>query len=276
MERTVSIPYGELELKASIHYPEPNAQQESETRELCPLILICHGFIGNRIGVNRLFVNAARKFAKSGYIVVRFDYAGCGESEGEYGEGGLDSLISQTRTVLDYALESDYVDLSRVTLLGHSLGGAVALLTAARDRRIKSLILWSAVAHPFNDIVRIVGRSTYDDSVRNGSADHMGYALKPVFFESLASHQPFAEAGHFSGDVFLVHGTSDDVIPPDYASLYQKLFWARPGGICDLKLIFQADHTFSSGEHQRELYEATLDWLNRHEQRKEDWAHWEI
>jgi hypothetical protein len=43
-----------------------------------------------------------------------------------------------------------------------------------------------------------------------------------------------------------------------------------------LKLIFQADHTFSSGEHKRELYEATLDWLNRHEQRKEDWAHWEI
>jgi pimeloyl-ACP methyl ester carboxylesterase len=209
-------------------------------------------------------------------MVLRFDYAGCGESTGDYGEGGLDSLIEQTRVVLDYALDIDYVDINRVSLLGHSLGGAVALLTAAQDRRVKTLLLWSAVAHPFNDILRIVGQNTYDDAVRYGTADYMGYTFRPPFFDSLAAHQPFAQIRKFSGDVFLAHGTSDRVIPADYCSLYQKLFWMRTYGQCDMEHIFQADHTYSSGESKRELYDKTLNWLNYSEKRKREWHNWEI
>ncbi|MDF2724247.1 MAG: permease, partial [Paenibacillus sp.] len=185
-------------------------------------------------------------------------------------------MIEQTRTVLDYALDSDYVDVNRVALLGHSLGGSVALLTAAQDRRVKTLLLWSAVAHPFNDIVRIVGQQTYDDAIRYGSADHLGYKLQPVFFESLSSHQPFAQIRKFTGDVFLAHGTSDHVVPTDYCSLYQKLFWMRAYGQCDMELIFQADHTYSSGNSKQELYDKTLQWLAYNDKRKKDWQNWEI
>lgn len=276
MERAISIQYGSIELKATLHYPSQAGKETDNQGGQCPLVVICHGFIGSRIGVERLFVNAARKFAAAGYMVLRFDYAGCGESTGEYGEHGLDSMIEQTRTALDYALDIDYVDLNRVSLLGHSLGGAVALLTAVADRRVKTLLLWSAVAHPFNDIVRIVGQNTYDDAVRNGTADYMGYSFRPAFFESLSAHQPFAQIRKFSGDVFLAHGTSDSVIPADYSSLYQKLFWMRSFGQCDLELIFQADHTYSSGESKRELYDKTLQWLGYNEKRKREWHNWEI
>lgn len=276
MERALTIQYGAIELKATLHYPASAGETKGGDGGQCPLIVICHGFIGNRIGVDRLFVNASRKFAAAGYMVLRFDYAGCGESTGDYGEGGLDAMIEQTRVVLDYALDIDYVDANRVSLLGHSLGGAVALLTAAQDRRVKTLLLWSAVAHPFNDILRIVGQNLYDDVIRYGSADYMGYTLRPAFFDSLSAHQPFAQIRKFSGDVFLAHGTSDRVIPADYCSLYQKLFWMRSYGQCDMELIFQADHTYSSGESKRELYDKTLNWLNISEKRKREWHNWEI
>lgn len=276
MERTITIPYDAIELKATLHYPQPGETEAERQREQCPLIVVCHGFVGNRIGVDRLFVNAARAFAAAGYMTLRFDYAGCGESTGDYGAGGLDSMIEQTRVVLDYALDIDYVDHNRVVLLGHSLGGAVALLTAAQDRRVKTLVLWSAVAHPFNDIVRIVGQQVHDDAVRYGSADYLGYRLRPAFFESLSAHQPFAQIRKFSGDVLLVHGTSDRVIPADYCSLYQKLFWMRPFGQCDMELIFQADHTYSSGESKRELYDKTVRWLESIEKRKREWHSWYI
>lgn len=276
MERAISIPYGSAELMATLHYPSAAGKDERNEGGHCPLVVICHGFIGNRIGVDRLFVNAARRFAAEGFMTLRFDYAGCGESTGDYGEGGLESMIEQTRTVLDYALDIDYVDLNRVSLLGHSLGGAVALLTAAQDRRVKTLLLWSAVAHPFNDIVRIVGQNVYDDAVRYGSADYMGYTLSAKFFESLSAHQPFAQLRKFSGDVFLAHGTSDRVIPPDYCSLYRKLFWMRSFGQCDMELIFQADHTYSSGESKRDLYDKTVQWLVGNEKRKREWHNWEI
>ncbi|MDF2660132.1 MAG: permease [Paenibacillus sp.] len=276
MERAITIQYGSIELKATLHYPAAAGESKCSEGGQRPLIVICHGFIGSRIGVDRLFVGASRKFAEAGYMVLRFDYAGCGESTGEYGENGLDSMIDQTRIVLDYALGIDYVDANRVILLGHSLGGAAALLTAALDRRVKTLVMWSAVAHPFNDILRIVGQQSYDDAVRYGSSDHMGYTLRPAFFESLSAQQPFAQIRKFTGDVFLAHGTSDQTIPADYCSLYQKLFWMRSYGQCDMELIFQADHTYSTGESKRELYDKTLHWLTYNEKRKREWHNWEI
>ncbi|MBB6731212.1 alpha/beta hydrolase [Cohnella zeiphila] len=273
MIHSLTIRHDNLSLAATIHYPEGTA---ARCDRKWPLVIIAHGFVGNRIGVDRLFVLAARELASKGHLVIRFDFAGCGDSEGVYGEHGLDSMIAQTRSVIDYGLALDLVDPLRVTLLGHSLGGAVALLTAVRDRRVKSLALWSPVAYPFNDIVRIVGRSVYDTAVTKGTADYLGYSLTPDFFDSLLRHQPFQETQKFSGDVLLVHGTGDETIPVDYTFLLEKTFWMRGEGRCDKVVLFQADHTYSSGEHKKELLQATADWLTGYEQRQQEWHHWSI
>jgi pimeloyl-ACP methyl ester carboxylesterase len=273
MERTITIRHEELSLTASIHYPVHNGEC---TEKKMPIVVICHGFVGSRLGVDRLFVLAARELAHRGNLVIRFDYAGCGESDGVYGEHGLESMIAQTRSVLDYGLSLDCVDPLRVSLIGHSLGGAVALLTGTRDKRVKSLALWSPALHPFTDILHIVGRDIYDEAIKKGQADYQGYRLKPEFFEALQQHQPFQEAVKFQGDVFIAHGTSDDTIPADYSFLLEKTFWMRGEGRCDKNIIFQADHTYSQGVHKAELYQSTLEWLNSHEKRQQDWQHWSI
>ncbi|WP_248925723.1 alpha/beta hydrolase [Paenibacillus hamazuiensis] len=276
MEHHITIKSGTLDLAATLHYPLAEDRQSRRSGSKYPLVIIAHGFVGNRIGVDRLFVKAARDFSEHGYMVLRFDYGGCGESTGEYGAGGLDSLIEQTRHVVDYAHSIDCVDPQRIILLGHSLGGAVALLTAAKDKRIKTLVMWAAVAHPFNDIVKITGKQVYEDAVRLGEADYLGYKFKPAFFESLSNHHPFEQIRRFNGDVFLVHGTADEVIPPDYCPLYQKVFWLRSQGLCDKDIIFQADHTFSSGAAAQQVIEKTRNWLIYQEKRREEWYDWTI
>ncbi|RXZ82408.1 alpha/beta fold hydrolase [Paenibacillaceae bacterium] len=275
MEKALTLKTGEdgLELAATLHYPAASNKADSGKS---PAIIICHGFAGNRIGVDRLFVKAGRALSEAGYYVLRFDYGGCGESNGDYGALGLDSMIDQTRTALDYVLSMDCVDPQRVILLGHSLGGATALLTAVKDKRVKTLVLWSPVAYPFNDIVRIVGREGYDEAVKTGSTDHTGYSLQPSFFDSLLQHQPFQAAPRFSGDVLLVHGTSDDTIPVDYSFLFQKVFWTRSEGQCDKEILFQSDHTYSSRQHQDEAIRLTSQWLVDLEKRHEQWHHWSI
>lgn len=275
MERQIIIRHHQEELTASLHYPSNDGQQEGQYNRV-PLVVICHGFVGSRIGVDRLFVKTARELAEDGYMVVRFDYIGCGESSGSYGAEGLESMIAQTRSVLDYALSCNDVDPTRVTLIGHSLGGAVALQTAVRDRRVKSLVLWSAVGYPFNDIVTITGRTVYDESVKSGKADYLGYEFTPMFFESLAAGQPFQEAIKFSGDVLVIHGTSDDIIPVDYAFLFQKVFWMRSEGRCDKEIIFQGDHTYSAGPQRAQLLKRTREWLNEHDRNQQEWQHWII
>lgn len=276
MERNIIIRHNGEEITASIHYPAREKGTSGRCKDRVPLAVICHGFVGSRIGADRIFVKAARELAADGYMVIRFDYVGCGESSGNYGSEDMESMIAQTRAVLDYGISSADVDPQRVTLIGHSLGGAVALLTGVRDRRIKNLVLWAAVGYPFNDIVKIVGREAYDRAVTSGSADFAGYSFTPVYFNSLAAFQPFQEAGKFSGDVLVIHGTSDDVIPVDYAFLYQKLFWTRPEGRCDKEVIFQADHTFSSGPAQAQVLKRTKDWMNQQEHIQEEWQNWMI
>ncbi|MFC5453038.1 alpha/beta hydrolase family protein [Paenibacillus aestuarii] len=276
MEHTITIQSEKSELAATLHYPTNQTEAGRPDCQRWPLIIICHGFIGSRIGVDRLFVKAAREFSSQGYFVLRFDYGGCGESTGDYGAGGLDVLIEQTRSVIDYALTIDCIDLSRVTLVGHSLGGATAILTAARDSRVKTLVLWSAVAHPHNDIVRIVGKSEYERLPLGGTIDHHGYSLTSRFFDSLSQHQPFEQLRKVNGDVLLIHGTADDMIPVDYAPLYQKMFWMRQEGQCDLELIYQADHTYSSTATTNELLAKTLNWLTAIQRQKKDWNDWTI
>lgn len=276
MERQISIRHGQEELTATIHYPVVKDIKEGNHQQRVPLAVICHGFVGSRIGVDRLFVKTARELAEDGYLVLRFDYIGCGESSGEYGAEGLESMITQTRSVLDYAVNCSDVDPTRVTLIGHSLGGAVALLTAVRDKRVKNLVMWSSVGYPFNDIVKITGRNVYDEGVKLGSADYLGYKFTPAFFESLAEHQPLQEAVKFNGDVLVVHGTSDEIIPVDYAFLYQKVFWMRQEGRCDKEIIFQGDHTFSSGKEREQLITRTREWLGERQKIEQDWQHWMI
>ena len=173
----ITIQSNQVELSATLHLP-----QHRSAGIKFPLVIICHGFVGNRIGVNRLFVKASRQFASHGLAVLRFDYEGCGESFGEYGSYGLERFIQQTKDVIDYVKGIHQVDQQQIFLLGHSLGGAIAALTASNDQRIKGLIMWAAVGHPFHDIVKIVGHEKYQMSLSHPYVDYEGFRINETFF----------------------------------------------------------------------------------------------
>lgn len=50
----------------------------------------------------------------------------------------------------------------------------------------------------------------------------------------------------------------------------------RPEGRCDKEIIFQGDHTFSSGKERQQLIDRTLEWLDEQENIQRDWQHWMI
>lgn len=274
MNHPITIKSGDIQLAGVLQYPAIG--EDGKRAAKLPLVIICHGFIGNRMGTDRLFVEAAERLTGSGNLVLRFDYGGCGESTGDYGSGGLDELIAQTRTVIDYALSLDLVDPDRLILIGHSLGGAVAVLTAARDARVKSLVLWAPVAHPFMDIRNIIGSKAIEEIDTVGKTDYMHYQFTKRYTDSLAQFQPLTELRGYSGDVLIVHGTADTIIPVDYCFLYQKMFWLRKEGNCDKEVILQADHTFSSKSSRDELFDSSLRWINTIGKRRGDWSQWTI
>jgi uncharacterized protein len=267
LEQILKIQSGQIELVASLHVPENRSGSGK-----VPLVIICHGFVGSRIGVNRLFVKAARNFASQGFAVLRFDFEGCGESPGEYGSYSLERFIQQTVNVIDFGASLEFVDTKQIILLGHSLGGAVAVHTAVRDKRIKKLVMWAAVGHPFHDIVNIVGYDEYQRSLTVPFIDHEGFALTKDFFEPLQDFSPYKESELFAGDVFLAHGTGDKVIPVDYCSLYYHAFKRGAALSCQKEIIPNADHTFSSVKESNRLFQSTLHWLLDHTNREGIWS----
>ncbi|WP_018130621.1 alpha/beta hydrolase [Effusibacillus pohliae] len=275
MEQVVTIRSGTIDLAATIHYPPAEDRVVNAPADALLQAAERAERGQTRIGVDRLFVQTARYLAERGSIVVRFDYGGCGESTGDYGQQGLEDLIRQTRHVIDYVWELAVIDRERLVLLGHSLGGAVALLTGALDPRVKSLVMWAAVAKPFIDIIRIVGEEAVEQPLQSGYVDYSGYRLTSRFFESLAIHQPLLQTCHFAGNVLLVHGSDDEVIPVDYCFLYQRAFWLRRKGRCDKEVILGANHTFSSISHRIRLLQATASWLAA-DHKNIEWSGWVI
>lgn len=244
MEKFVHIHTKTDRIAATIHYKNEDDKHKH-------VILICHGFIGNKIGVDRLFVKAARFFESYHYTVVRFDYLGCGESEGSYVQNGLNDLLEQTIAVYRY-IEQTLEPLS-IHMIGHSLGGAVTSLLAP-ILKPDSITLWAPVAYPLLNIVSIVGDEKYKESLKKGTTDYLGFSLPRSFFRSLSEYHPLEKIKDYSHQCLLIHGSNDEDIPLTHGLEYGKQQ-------VETIILEQANHTFSNGFHQQQLYTFTIDWL---------------
>jgi len=122
----------------------------ASARTPAPAIVLSHGWSRSRAEL----LPHADFLHRAGYGVLAFDYRYRGESEGAHVTMGLheqDDLLA----ALDALCARPEVDAARVGVFGMSLGGAIALLAAARDTRVRAL----AVEAPYATHRAIMTRS---------------------------------------------------------------------------------------------------------------------
>src|SRR4051794_25212694 len=133
MEETVWIESDGRKLSGVIHRPA-----DLRAGERRPAFLVLHGFGGNKEGNGSVW--PARQLAEWGYVAIRFDYRGCGDSEGDKAWIICLEQVADTSNVVKYMASLPEVDPERIGLIGSSFGAAVAVYTAGGDQQVAGVV----------------------------------------------------------------------------------------------------------------------------------------
>ncbi len=125
---------GNRNLFGFLHYADPVSSSTG--------IVYCHSFAEEKNMSHAVVVKAARMFAAAGFPVFRFDFSGCGDSEGDL----QFSSVEDWQQDLDAAIEifRQETGVSQCLLWGLRLGAGLVLLRQERND-IAGLILWQPV-----------------------------------------------------------------------------------------------------------------------------------
>jgi putative phosphoribosyl transferase len=113
-----------------------------ETRGPHPVVVFAHGRGSGKNSPRNLAVGEGLR--RRGFAAFLFDFTGHGESEGTADDSTLEQQVNDLVAALETLEGLDDVDHSRLGVVGASSGAAAAVLAAARDARIRALVLRSA------------------------------------------------------------------------------------------------------------------------------------
>jgi hypothetical protein len=83
----------------------------------------------------------ANYFSSRGYVVLRYDDRGMGESEGSFFMADIYDLASDAKSGLKFLKKQRFVDTKKIGIIGHSEGGMIAAYLGARGRDVAWIVL---------------------------------------------------------------------------------------------------------------------------------------
>lgn len=202
-----------------------------------PAIILYHGVTATK----ETMIEFAENFAENGFVVLTYDHRSHGESTGDFTWEGM---LEDSETALSILRERDDVDKNRIFLMGHSMGGMIAIMTAAVDGNIRavvdlaapetvnSFLLW--VLRPLkgefepseNDVIEAMNRAYGDvygeyiettrdfEPVRVGGLHTTVRELMGIWAGSqLPRYKPLTQVESV-GNILFLHGTEDNIVNP--------------------------------------------------------------
>jgi len=106
-------------------------------------VVLCYPVGHEYIRSHRAFYQLAVRLARAGNNVFRFDYTGCGDSGGDYEEGGIHQWTDDISRAIQEARKRS--GAHEVCLVGLRMGATLALRAACERDDVQSLVLWEPV-----------------------------------------------------------------------------------------------------------------------------------
>ena len=239
-------------LAGTLDYP-----QESEPSKY---VLISHCFTCTRQTLTT--ARLSRGLAQAGLAVLRFDFTGLGDSEGDFAATHFNSMVSDIVCAAEF-LAKYYQPPA--FLIGHSMGGTASL--AASQLEIKGLSQLIGVAtlaspaapahvlHHFGAAMPLLEKGENAEIIVAGRA----YPVKPEFVNDVRSYDMSSQMRGCVHRILAAKAGEDGIVD---AGAAEQILEYTQGDRC-LVEIDGADHLFSDRKHAEQLEHAVVDWVNR-------------
>lgn len=252
MQKAIELRVNGLTLRGMEHMPDT-----ANADNAVPAAILFHGYTGTHIEPHRLFVKISRALEAVGIAAFRFDFTGSGDSDGDFEEMTASGEIRDAKAILAMVKADPRIRSEAVNLIGLSMGGFIAGVTAGdMPGDVDKLVLLAAAGN-FRDLVGYARQHLGVDA--NASVyDDNGNLVGRCLYDDVIHIDGFERAKPFQGPVLLVHGTNDASVPYEVSLQYQREVY---GDRAELHLMEGADHTFNNHVWECEVISHIVSFL---------------
>lgn len=197
-------------------------------------LVLSHCFTCNKD--YKVLVWLARALSEEGLAVLRFDYFGLGASQGRFEETTISRYIGDLKAALDWV--GGQVAGKPTLLAGHSLGGAVSILTAVQRPEVRGVAVMATSAG-LSNLYRLLPQLAPGNRLSNEPVEvRIGgkpYPIAPAFLKDLKRHSLLENVSKLDRPFLVLHGSADRTTGIEQgeklfaAARQPKAFFALPG-----------------------------------------------
>ena len=268
--KNIEIPGTRGNIPATIQLPAKSARGEE-----LPLVVLCHGFTGNRQGDGH-FAPLAEDLAAHGIATVRLDFAGCGDSTEPYANYTLANMAADVDSVIGY-MQATY-GTGKTALVGHSMGGRLASLYPQLGQYpVTALALWSPAngtglqgleflsIDNFAAVEELAARADAE-----GSVAAWGVELSAAYIDGMRDSDPNAALQESGLPVLLTYSGNERILSDTTQTETKAAVESLPDGQVVLDPFVNGDHNYTSEDPatntqlDADLRQVTVDFLTSH------------
>jgi len=198
----------------------------------------------------------AKALTASGIGVLRFDFTGLGQSEGDFSNTNFSSNVADLLSACE-ALERSHQ--SPKILIGHSLGGAAVLKAAHKLPEVSAVVTIGApsdakhVSHLFSGQIEQIRTQGEAEVCLAGRS----FKIKKQFVDDLKESEVLDDLAHLKKALLVMHSPVDDTVSVDHAA---NIFTAakHPKSFVSLD---KADHLLSSRTEAKYVASVISAWV---------------